>query len=156
MKDKFNVTITEEISAVNNYLEIQKIRFQEKISTKIHIEDNVNNCLIPVFAIQTLVENAVKYGLKTSENGLRIQIEITSNANNISIRVKNTGKLLIIKENEFNGNGTNTGIVNLKNRLHYFDENYKFRLFENAGMVIAQINLRKLELSDEKLEDINR
>jgi len=141
VKDKYTVTIREEINASNNFLEIQKIRFPDNLHIENHIDEKALNCLIPVFSIQTLVENAMKYGLKTSEGGLIIQIEVLIKNNKLSISIRNSGKLIPPNNESENSNGTNTGIINLKNRLQYFDKDYRFELFEEGGLVIANINL---------------
>ena len=52
------VPVKDEISAVDNYLEIQKIRYPERFEIKKEIQSGALFCLIPVFSIQTLVENA--------------------------------------------------------------------------------------------------
>jgi len=91
------VSVKEEINAVENYLEIQKIRFQDKLHIKKEINNDTLNCLIPIFAIQTLVENAVKYGLKTQEGVIKILIQSYIENKRLNLIVKNSGKLLPMK-----------------------------------------------------------
>ena len=61
----------------------------------------------------------------------------------LSIKVSNTGKLLIATPNgEKNINGTGNGIENLKNRLGlYYNDNYSFSLKEEDGWVVAAIEI---------------
>jgi len=126
IEKKTLVEVKEEIKAVENYLEIQKIRYQDKLSIKKEVASDVFNCLIPVFSIQTLVENAVKYGLKTHEGTVAIIIKAFFSNNQLNILIKNSGKLISPMQENNNENGTNTGIKNLKSRLNYLDKDYKF------------------------------
>jgi len=140
-EEKYTVTIDEEINAVRNYLEIQKIRFQSKIAISINISDNSKDCLIPVFSIQTLVENAIKYGSKTSSDLLSLYIDVTGSENGIDVYIKNSGH--IYTSNENSEYGTSKGINNLKNRLnHLYPNENTFNLYEKDNYVIAHIFLK--------------
>ena len=57
------VPVSEEIGAVENYLEIQKTRYGKRLKFIKNVSNGTLGCLIPVFCIQTLVENAIKYGV---------------------------------------------------------------------------------------------
>lgn len=142
MEKKPMVTVKEEMQAVENYLEIQKIRFQNKLYIETNITSHSELCHIPIFTIQTLVENAVKYGLKTSEDKLEIIIETSFIKNKLHILVKNTGKLVSPEKSVRTEEGSQTGIRNLKNRLRYLDEDYKLKLYESQDLVIAEVNLK--------------
>jgi len=133
------VNIKEEINAVDNYLEIQKLRFQEKLSVTKKIDKNTLDYSIPVFAIQTLVENAIKYGLKTNDSTVNICIETYLSDKQMTISVSNSGKLYKNDSNFKDENGTSTGIENLKNRLSFVDKEYSFNLSEKDDKVIAKI-----------------
>lgn len=138
-EDKYTVTIEKEINAVKNYLEIQKIRFQDKIEIEINVSKNSELCLIPVFSIQTLVENAVKYGLKTTDDNLHIIVECRYINGVLDIIVKNSGRLVYTQT----GESTSKGIQNLRNRLGYlYPDKNTFSLFEKDGFVIAHISLK--------------
>jgi sensor histidine kinase YesM len=73
------VSVTEEIEIVNTYLEIEKVRFGDRISFKTDLDPALNREKIPRFLIQPLVENALKHGLKNvlSHGMLRISIKKT-------------------------------------------------------------------------------
>ncbi len=68
---KQNITITEEVSLLTNYLEIEKLRFEEKLTYKIHLDEKIEEeQLIPSMILQPIVENAVNHGLfHKKENG---------------------------------------------------------------------------------------
>jgi sensor histidine kinase YesM len=136
--DGITDTFENEISAIKNYLEIQKIRFEEKLIIVYDIDENTNNLKIPIFIILPLVENAVKFGLQTSKIPLNIKICAKIN-HNLEISVSNTGRII---ENAKKNDGTNTGIDNTRKRLAlYFPDNYTFKLYQDDQWVVAQITI---------------
>jgi two-component system sensor histidine kinase YesM len=84
------VKLHEELSQVENYIYILKIRFPEKINFKIYIDDDVSNFYIPKFIIQPIVENAVKHGLEPRGQMGTIRIEVRR-AENLTISVEDDG-----------------------------------------------------------------
>ena len=54
-----------ELYHVNSYLELEKARFEEKLSVEIHVDEDLD-CMVPSFILQPLVENAVRYGADKS------------------------------------------------------------------------------------------
>jgi two-component system, LytTR family, sensor kinase len=137
------VTIEREIDSILKYLEIQKTRFEEDFHYEISVDEAVKQVVIPTFLIHLLVENAVKYGTKTEKQKLIVNLSIRKSGKKLIINVSNTGKLLnVIPEGEKSAEGTGNGIENLKYRLSlYYDDNYSFSLKEEAGWVIASIEI---------------
>jgi sensor histidine kinase YesM len=132
-------TFENEINAIKNYLEIQKIRFEEKLIIQYEIDETLCQLKIPFFIILPLVENAIKFGLQSSKIPLTIKIFAKAN-DHLEISVYNSGSIV---ENKTSREGTNTGIENTKKRLElYFPDNYSFKLFEEDSWVIAQIIIR--------------
>jgi sensor histidine kinase YesM len=129
-------TFANEINAIKNYLEIQKIRFEEKLIVEYDIDEKLNNMKIPFFIILPLVENAVKFGLQTSK--IPLDIKITAKlTQNLEISVCNSGRIV---EKAKKADGTNTGIENTRKRLKlYYPDNFSFRLFEDDNRVVSQI-----------------
>lgn len=132
-------TLENEINAIRNYLEIQKIRFEEKLIVEYDIDEKVNDMKIPFFIILPLVENAVKFGLETSKIPLTIKISAKIN-DNLEISVSNSGRIVV---NTNRAESTKTGIENTRKRLElYYPDNYSFSLFEDDGRVVSQIIIR--------------
>jgi two-component system LytT family sensor kinase len=84
------VTVKEEMEIVNTYLEIEKIRFEERINFKIIVDHELTTAKIPRFLVQPLIENALKHGLKdvTERGELTIEIKKTDV---ISINIADNG-----------------------------------------------------------------
>jgi sensor histidine kinase YesM len=74
-------TVKEEVEMTEVYLEIEKIRFEDKLNYSIDLDDDVDHYLIPRFVLQPVVENAVKHGLKATGNRTEIRIEVRNNNN---------------------------------------------------------------------------
>jgi two-component system LytT family sensor kinase len=142
-KQQHTISIEKEVESIMKYLEIQKTRFEEEFQYDISVGEEVKSILIPSFLIHLLIENAVKYGTKTSKQKLIIHLSAELVNNMLSIRVSNTGKLLnAAPDGEKNIDGTSNGIENLKNRLGlYYNDNYSFSLKEEEGWVIATIEI---------------
>src|SRR6266487_4090554 len=73
------------------YLEIEKIRFEDKLTYSITLTDDLNHYLIPRFVLQPVVENAVKHGLKATGNMTEIDIQIKNHNEELQIIVADNG-----------------------------------------------------------------
>ena len=84
-------TLSEELNAIRTYLEIEKVRFGDRLSFEIDCPEELLNIQIPQLLIQPLVENAIKHGLsQITENGL-IGILVSKEENQLKIRVYDNG-----------------------------------------------------------------
>jgi sensor histidine kinase YesM len=84
-------TLTQEISMVKAYLDIQKIRMDERLNYKIDVPDDLMQHSFPPMLLQPLVENAVKHGLEPKVEGGEIVIRATQENNILKIEVADTG-----------------------------------------------------------------
>jgi LytS/YehU family sensor histidine kinase len=92
--NKKNETVTsieDEIEMVENYLMIEKIRFEDKLDISIEIGEQVKRLKVPKFILQPLVENAVKHGLKEPDKKGVIKIIIKGDADKIDITIHDSG-----------------------------------------------------------------
>jgi len=98
------IPLSLEIKMVKNYVEIENIRFNNKINLHVTVNQAIEKIQVPKFSIQLLVENAIKHGYLQKELNVKIDIE-----NNFII-VSNDGK--ITQEIHYG-----TGLQNLQDRL---------------------------------------
>jgi sensor histidine kinase YesM len=142
-KQQHTISIEKEVESILKYLEIQKTRFEEEFQYEISVDEAVKSFMIPSFLIHLLIENAVKYGTRTVKQKLIVRLSVILVNKMLSIKVSNTGKLLIAPSNgEKNINGTGNGIENLKHRLGlYYNDSYSFTLKEEDGWVVAAIEI---------------
>ncbi|MCX6225530.1 MAG: histidine kinase [Bacteroidia bacterium] len=138
-KQEQAIPIGKEVEAVIKYLEIQKTRFEENFDYEISVAEATREILIPSFVIHLLIENAVKYGIKSREQKLVIRLTTELNNRLLLIKVLNTGKLNTDKSGT---DGTGSGIENIKNRLALFcNDKYSFSLTADNGWVTAAIEI---------------
>lgn len=138
-------TIGEEMQAIENYLAIQRIRFEERLVVTTHVDPVLETFVLPCFLMHPLVENAVKYGMETCDPPLRLGIEVTAEEEGLRIHVSNTGRLMTTAAGEPRGgcDGTGTGLRNVAQRLELaFPGRHSFSLNEREGWVDAEIVLR--------------
>lgn len=81
-KDRL-VPISQEVDHIQDYLKIQKYRFEERLSYQIQTELDTGSYFTPKFILQPLVENSIKYGLE-KRKGLSIQIFVEEISNKYS------------------------------------------------------------------------
>jgi hypothetical protein len=105
------VPLRVELEAVEAYLAIEKIRFEERLRVQIAIDANLDDVKIPPMSLQTLVENAVKYGVEMSASGSDIRISARREAEMAVIEIANAGAIVPFT------NSTQVGLTNTRKRL---------------------------------------
>lgn len=130
------ILLKEELQTVENYIEISKIQFEERLKFSIEVHPDALNTGIPPMVIQMLIENAVKHGIGNLKEGGEINLLVNVVADELIIVVQNSGTLTLSK------GSTRLGLENIKNRLSllYGDKSY-FTLEENGNFVEAKITI---------------
>lgn len=133
-------TIREELELVSNYLQVEKVRFEERLHYKINIPEGLNNFRIPPFIIQLLVENAIKHGISKRIQPGEITIDIREIDSQLMITVSND-----ISQNNVQVESTGIGIQNLCKRLDiiYNDKAIFNFIIENKAVATIKIPLYK-------------
>jgi two-component system LytT family sensor kinase len=133
------IRLDEEIELVKNYLDLEKIRFEERLSVEWYVDEKLFDIQIPPFIIHSQVENAVKHGISKLIHGGKIEISIQKKTEKIiSISIKNTGTI----EKHKTENSTGIGIENTQRRLDLqYAGKAKFELFEENENVICLIEI---------------
>lgn len=114
-KESSRIELKKEISFIKHYIYIQSIRFEQNLEFYINIDPRSENLMIPPAILYPIVENAIKHGMETSELPLRVYITSIYNKERVTISVKNSGRW--VEFSTENSSGTNTGIMNVKERL---------------------------------------
>jgi len=128
-------TIKNEMDLVKDYLELERLRIEDRLQQDIHVDDALSGIAIPQFSIQTLVENAIKHGIAQQQDGGTISINIAAKDGFIQITVENPGTL------DTERLTTGIGLKNLQERLQLqYQGNAKFMIAQQPnGMVLATI-----------------
>ncbi|MFT3677645.1 MAG: histidine kinase [Chitinophagaceae bacterium] len=135
-RDVLQIPLRDELTLINDYLELERMRFEERLQVEINVEENL--LIIPVLplSIQVLVENAIKHGIAQRKEGGVIRIAVAKNDANLLISVSNSGHLS-------GGPDNGLGLKNLRERLQLqYNGAAGFWLKElPEGTVCAQIKL---------------
>jgi two-component system, LytTR family, sensor kinase len=135
-------TIKEEIEMAEVYLQIEKIRFEDKLNYYINVDGTLNHYLVPRFLIQPLVENAVKHGLKATGQLTELVLEVIEDGDGIVMNIADTGPSF---PDELN---PGYGVKSVYDKLDLlFANNYEIR-FINAPRKQVSIHLKKIIKSE--------
>ncbi len=86
-----HVTIAQEVETLKLYLEIEKMRFEDRLRPSFHIDARVERARLPSLLLQPLVENAIKYAVTPQEGGADIRVEARLAGERVQIVVSDTG-----------------------------------------------------------------
>ena len=108
------IPLDQELKIVDDYLQIEKLRFEEKLDFEIKNNIAVSSVKIPPMKLQTLVENAIKHGTAKRKEGGKITVSIDEyDSHSVKISIQNPGEFLVKNESE----NTKFGLENTKQRL---------------------------------------
>lgn len=109
------VTLKNELHALNLYLGIEKVRFQDRLRLQFDIEPDAQRALVPSLILQPLVENAVKYAIAPSEHGGKLRLEAMIDGQELLMVVSDDGPGML-EPVDFEGGRGNSGLgVGLRN-----------------------------------------
>jgi LytS/YehU family sensor histidine kinase len=85
------VPLADELSFVERYLDLERVRFGERLQVSMDVDENARDAMLPSFALQTLVENAVRHGASPQVEATKLSIEARADARLLTIVVRDTG-----------------------------------------------------------------
>jgi two-component system LytT family sensor kinase len=131
------VALEDEMQTVADYLDLEKIRFEERLNYSLQMDDKAAKIEIPPMMVQTLVENGIKHGISQKTNGGRIRVNSYIEDSMLHILISNTGQL----SEEDLKKATGFGIQNTKHRLNLlYGETGSFNICNKTeGEVLAEV-----------------
>lgn len=127
------VPLEREIEVVGDYLAIESIRFDERLSVRMEIQPAAAQAQVPSMLIQTLVENAVKHGIGARTEGGEIVIRASIRGSALALEIVNSGQLSAPGEG-----ATQIGISNARERLRLlYGEHASLRLENRDSTNVA-------------------
>lgn len=137
------VPFEDELRVVNDYLALEQVRHEERLRVRLDVSPDTLGLAFPPLLLQTLVENAVKYGISPRAEGGEILIHARCEGGRLRLRVTNPGELKPSGAGEKAGTSTGLGLRNAAERLRlFFGEEASLRLrVENAREVVAEVML---------------
>lgn len=138
------VTLAQEVETLQLYLDIERMRFEERLRTNFSIEDDAMKAQLPSMLLQPLVENAIKYAVSPQEEGARITVEARVHNGRLQVGVEDTGPGAAQEGAELiagmgiadptSATSTGVGLANIRNRLaQAYGASHRFETTSNPS-----------------------
>ena len=163
------ITVEKEMTHVEKYMEIQGIRFEDKFTFEIHMEESLKNCMCPKLIIQPLAENAVYHGMEGMYGDGEIEIRAYEKDGLLYIDVTDNGEGMTQDQIDHlmqgdvvsSKRGSGIGVRNVNERLKYcFGKEYGIQVFseidEGTTVRICIPEVEDLDEYWEKKKNYNR
>jgi hypothetical protein len=129
------VTVAEEADMLRRYLEIQRLRFPDRLTFDIDVAADARHAAVPVLLLQPLAENAIRHGIARSAGPGRVRVRAYRQDGTLRIEMANTGRLA----------GDAVRGIGLSNTVARLEELYgggqRFDLRESAEGVVAEVSI---------------
>ncbi len=156
------VTIAQEVETLKLYLDIERMRFEERLQTEFRIDEQAAEACIPSMLLQPLIENAIKYGVTPQEGGATIDVRAQVVGPRLRVTVSDTGpgvrkggsdglNAAMLRESK-RTTSTGVGLANIRDRLaqaYGEDHRFEIRSPEQGGFTVV------IEIPYEPAEDEN-
>lgn len=139
--ERQEISLREELDLIDLYLGIQRVRFKDRLTSRVDVESELSNCAVPSLILQPIVENAIEHGIGTQVGADCIEIDCYRNSVSLCIDVRNrAGKLAAAPETLF---AHGIGLSNSRLRLQELHGNAGHIELANltAGGVICRIRM---------------
>lgn len=128
------VTLQQEIEITEKYLEMEKIRYEDRLDYQINCEDHILATKLPPLSLQTIVENSIKHAVSKTSELTSISILVKELGSNIEIEVTDSGQGFTEKDLQ-----PNHGLDNLRKRLQTLFEGKSYLQIIGNGTVKIQL-----------------
>ena len=133
------VDLQEELKTVEDYLELEKVRYEDRLKYTIKSNPQAVYWQVPPMMLQTLVENGIKHGVSKEMHGGFLDVTSDIEDDILIIKIRNTGNL----------EGTDSGGVGLKNTAErlsiLYGKGASFKIFqETEGVVCSEVRIPTL------------
>lgn len=131
------IKLKQELEILERYLEIEQIRFQDRLTVRMHIDDTLLEALVPQLFFQPLVENAIRHGIADRELGGIIDIRAERQNGLVCLEVRDNGPgLNLAQDNLIEGVGLSNTRSRL-DRLYGADSRFEVANAEEGGLIVA-------------------
>jgi LytS/YehU family sensor histidine kinase len=131
------IPLQQELEFLNHYLEIEKLRFQDRLRIEIEVEQDVLSAQVPNFILQPLVENALRHGVSTRLGSSCITVKAKRYGGRLDLSVQDNGPGFA-DQNSPRKNGL--GLANTRRRLQYLygdEQSLSVRGDGNSGASVS-------------------
>jgi len=142
--------VSQELSRIEKYLKIQKIRFGKNLETVVEADAAAGQVNIPVFTGQPIVENAIKYGRKSGAKPLKIRISVRIEGEKCLFTVANSGRWFQAGQSDQSGQGIQLGLEYVQRCMdHHYGTDARMTIGEEDGWVVVRL---AFPLAKERIE----
>jgi sensor histidine kinase YesM len=149
------VTLAQEVDTLRLYLDIERMRFEERLRTEFRIEHRAARAMLPSLLLQPLVENAIKYAVSPQEEGAKITLTAQVIGETLRITVSDSGPGPDAEPAE-DTVSTGVGLPNIRDRLaQAYGEEHRFetRTPPDGGFtVLIEIPFEEMEEEEAAVE----
>src|SRR5690606_34921334 len=92
------IPLSSELGVARHYLDLEKMRFEERLDIEWNLDESLNSFLIPPFSIQMMIENAIKHGISNLVDGGKVVVNTYQENDKVVVEVRNSGTLKTVKD----------------------------------------------------------
>jgi LytS/YehU family sensor histidine kinase len=135
------VSLKQELEFIESYLEIERMRFHDRLTVEMHIDPKTLSAQVPDLILQPLVENAIRHGIAPRSAAGTIEIRADRINGDLRLQVRDNGKGLAPGQEHFSKTGV--GISNTRSRLRQlYGTDHRFDIHNlDGGGVLVNITL---------------
>ncbi|MGO9268960.1 MAG: sensor histidine kinase [Terriglobia bacterium] len=134
------IPLRQELALVESYVDIERVRFGDKLRASVEVPAELHDAKVPAMSVQSLVENAVKYGITPQSGGGEFVVTASAEDGNLRIEVRDTGPgfdLAAIPAGH--------GLDNLVERLDaLFGAKARLNVLRRAGYTVVEMVLPRV------------
>ena len=137
-RDRPELPLAEELRLLDAYLDIARVRFEDRLTVDVDVPPEASGALVPRFVLQPLVENALQHGIGSREGPGRITIRAARTGDRLSLTVSDNGTAGALSQNGFPREGV--GLTNTRERLRErYGGDHELRLNKDrsGGLIVT-------------------
>ena len=134
------VTLQQEMEFLNGYLEIERVRFQDRLTTQVTVDPEMLDVRVPNLILQPIVENAMRHAIATHTSIGRIEITAAARNGALRIQIKDNGPGLSRNQSILGHVGQGVGLANTQARLErLYGSKHRFELSNDpsGGLIVT-------------------
>lgn len=139
------ISLGKELEYINNYIELEKIRYGKRLDVSLNVFDPVDHFRIAPLLLLPLIENSFKHGVSNNIKDAWIRMDIALKDEWLSVKIENSC------DEQHNGNGSSRngiGLENVKKRLDIlYQDNYEFKCIRENDSFLTILKIKKDENS---------
>jgi signal transduction histidine kinase len=134
-----SIPVSSEVAFLESYLTLQKVRFPDRLTTRIIVDPAARNVPVPSLILQPLVENAILHGVIDRAGGGNVTVSIRRDGDTLHMEVRDDGPGAAPQEL---ANGRGLGLSNTRSRLEcLFQENFALQFHHVPGAFVAAMTI---------------